>query len=677
MMNHDIYNVWNGERFVFTLNKIAAISEGLLEVPECFREIADEPIAMICGYRLNPDPEKGLSVRFLPQYAQSNYNNYVSQAQKGVIMVSHVALQDAAGNQLPMIKVANLKAVQHTLIRIGAYMKRVCPMPTIALTGSVGKTTTTMFMESIFAEKYRVFVSGRNLNISEAFIERMLEDFGSSYDFHIQETGGGGPNVVEHSAMTLTPDAFAILNVFPHHLDKYKTVEGIWYDKSSLDRHAKENAFGIINIDDDILRNHKFQHRTVTCGIIHKEADYVAENIRQDGIYLRMDILHQGTRTPIQINIPGIHNAYNAVIAFAMAKEWGMSYEEIQAGFRAYTSRGIRQNLCEIAGRTMYIDCFNIAADSIRSCLKTLDSLEPKPGCRRIAVLSGENALGQNSFAVNYAVGLEMAKYKADEFIFVGLPETEPAEQINLHGDGRSVFEGARRVVRDRPVSYCDDLGKLADMLIRNTKPGDVILFKGIFRFPLFAAIDRAFGTSILIHEPMFTRQLWRSHHFAAHYYKEIHGSSIVRALSNQAETQIPNTIFGKPIYRIGKDVFRKRTDLTSIDFGLSLQNIGEQSFFGCTGLKELNIPANVIHVEQKAFANCTALESVNFDGVLHICSEAFANCKSLKTVYLTDSCQTIEPNAFFGCPNLTIVAPEGSVAHRYALENGISYKNT
>ena len=215
----------------------------------------------------------------------------------------------------------------------------------------------------------------------------------------------------------------------------------------------------------------------------------------------------------------------------------------------------------------MYIDCFNISVDSIRSCMATLDSLEPKPGCRRIAVLGGENALGENSFSVNYGVGLEMAKYKADEFICVGLPASATAEQINKFGDGRSVFEGVRRVVRDRPVSFFEDLSLLADKLMRETKPGDVILFKGIFRLPLFAAIDRAFGTSIVISEGMFARQRWRSRNFRSHYYQVINSSNIIEYNGVQTNIKIPNTIIEKAVYRIGNSLRGHRRSGDCINF--------------------------------------------------------------------------------------------------------------
>lgn len=675
MYKNDIYKVWNGKRFVFTLNKLAAISEGLMTVPEIFSHIADMPIDWLCNYRLAPKPSKGLNVWILPWYRNASYDQYVAAAEEGVIVIAPAKLIDANGNELPMIHLP-FDSVKELVVRIGAYMKKVGAVPTIAVTGSVGKTTATLFLKTLFEQKNRVFVSGDNLNVSAAIVERMIEDYSPDYDYHIQEAGGGAPLVVEKSAKVLAPDAFMLLNVFPQHLDKYKTLEGILYDKCSLDRYAKDNAFGVINIDDDLLREHKFEHRIVTCGIKNKEADYVAENIRQDGIWLKMDIVYKGKSVPIKINIPGEHNAYNAVISFAMAKEWGLSDTEIQNGFLAYRSTGIRQNLREIAGRIAYIDCFNCSAESIHSALHALDIIAPQNGGRKIAVIGAVGAAGEKAFSFNYETGLKLGAYNTDELIFRGLPTDTPVEELDKKGGHvHAVYEGALKVIRDRPVTYFDNLDDLTNKLVRDTKPGDIILLKGNSKLQLPAALDRAFGSSFSMHKSVLPSELWKSNLYVTRYYPALRGSNITSCTNITEDITIPNTVIEKPIMRIGEKVFADCTSIKSVDFGLSVQNIGAQSFEGCTGLKELNIPANVIYVESRAFADCTKLEDVSFAGVLHIESDAFRNCKKLKTVHLTNSCQTIEANAFAECPNVVIVAPQGSVAQHYAEENNITFK--
>lgn len=675
MHKNDVYKIWNGKRIVLTLNKLAAISEGLMTVPEVFSHIADMPIDCLCNYRLKVNSSEGLTVWILPWFSNAPYEKYVSAAKNGVVVIAHKELIDEDGNELPMIRLP-YESVKELVVRLGTYIKKVAPVPTIAITGSVGKTTATLFLKTLFEQKNRVFVSGDNLNISSAIVERMVEDYSPNYDYHIQEAGGGAPRVVEESAKLLAPDAFALLNIYPQHLDKYKTLDGILQDKCSLDRYAKDNAFGVINIDDDLLRKHKFEHRIVTCGITHKEADYVAENIHQDGIWLKMDIVHNGTSVPIKINIPGKHNAYNAVIAFAMAKEWGLSDKEIQNGFLAYKSTGARQNLCEIAGRIAYIDCFNCSAESIHSALHALDIIEQKKGGRKIAVIGAVGAAGEKAFSLNYETGLKLGYSNADELIFRGLPVNTPIEELDKKGGHvHAVYEGALKAVRDRPVIYFDNLDDLTNRLVKETKPGDIILLKGNSKLQLPAALDRAFGSSFFIHEKTSTSELWRANPYVTRYYPALRGSNIINCTNITENITIPNTVVEKPIFRIGKKVFADNKTIKSVDFGLSVQNIGTQSFEGCTGLKKLDIPANVIYVENRAFADCTNLEEVNFAGVLHIENDAFCNCKKLKTVRFTDSCQTIEQNAFAGCRHVVIVAPQGSVAQRYAENNGIAFK--
>ena len=676
---NDIYHTWNGERFQFTLNKIAAISEGLIKIPDCYKKVADDPIEILTSASVRPEKCKGLTVFWIPIYNSQNVSKYSSYAEKGIVIISHVQLKDSLNRPYPMIKVKSKDDVRKAWELLGAYMKRVFDIPTISVTGSLGKTTTVLMMDSIFRQRHKVYNSGRkhNINVSELIVQKMLESYGPEYEYHIQEVGGGAPLVVERSASILDSDAFCIGNIMPHHLDRYKTIDGVLYDKISFDRVGSKNAFAVINIDDDILRNHTFKSRVVSCGIRHKEADYVAENIRQDSIWLKMDIVHNEERVSVSVNIPGIHNAYNVLLAYAMAKEWGLSNEEIQEGLLEYTSGPIRQNLREVAGRLMYIDCFNISADSIKSSLKCLDDLKPQNCGRRIAVIGGENALGDQAFSVNYATGQELGQYNADAFIFVGLPSNASEQELNYYGHGRAVYEGAIKVIHDRPVSFYDNFKDVADILANETKPGDIILFKGIFRLPFFSIIDRAFGTSITIYNSNFKGEICTEKGYSAVYYKEINGSNITKYSKRVKTLHIPETISGFPVFRIERKVFAAEKQLETIGFGSSIKCIGSQCFMGCTGLKSLFIPENVLYLEEGAFESCNNLEEVFLRGVQHIEKRAFANCTNLKIVCFTDSCQTIEADVFKGCSNVIIIAPVNSVAHDYAIKNQIGYQSS
>ena len=506
----DPFGVWDGEKFVFTLRKIASIVKDF-PIPSCFEDKLDTPIDDLTHRTFSRTSSlRPFRVLFLTVYDSNHHSEYVQYAKEGCVLVTNMPLLDADGTELPTVHMNDIWDVRNAYDALGRYMKNVFPMPTIGVTGSIGKTTTVLFMQYIFAERYKVFVTGRNRNIANEIVHRMMTHYGPDYEFHIQETGGGSPKLVERSAHILDADAFCITNILPHHLDKYGDLDGVLEDKSSYDRLAKPGAFGVVNWDDDLLRNYKYHSRPVTCGIQHTDADYVAADIRQNGALLEMNIIHGDETVPIRIHIPGLHNAYNALFAFAMAKEWGMTNQEIQDGFLKYTSGSIRQSLREVSGRYLYIDCFNVSADSIKSCLRTLDGIKIPATNRRIAVLGGENALGDQAYPVNFEIGLQLSQYHADEFIFVGKGNDASAHDLNYYGHAHAVYEGARYVIKDRKVSYYDNLADAAEKIARDTKPGDAILFKGIFRLPFFSIIDRAFGTSYTIYNPNFKGTVFR-----------------------------------------------------------------------------------------------------------------------------------------------------------------------
>lgn len=642
----------------------------------------DKPIAEVKAnaFAAGIKPENGLQVLFLYMYNSANTNYYIDCIKKGVILVSHVSLKDENGNPYPMIMLKSLTDVRNAYCTIGKYIKNLFPMPTIAITGSIGKTTATRFLENIFAEKYNVFSSGNNRNTVDWFTNQLIYRYGPKHTFHVQECGAGEPGLVERAANVLSVDAFCITNILPQHLDAYKTIENLLYDKTSFDRVEGKNCFGVINLDDETLRNHKFNNRIVTYGIKNTEADYVAKNVRQNGLYLEMDITYGDDHTvPIKIKIPGAHNAYGAVMAFAMAKELGLTDEEIQNGFLKYRSEFFRQALREVSGRLMYIDCFSVTEDSIRSCLKTMDDMTVPSGNRKIAVLAGAARLGNDSFSANYSLGLSFTDYHVDEYIIFGLPEPGTAAQYNIFGHSYALYQGIKHAFRgESKVSFYSDPELVAEKLVKVTRPGDVILFKANHRFSFVSLIDRAFGTSFTPnfvhapHSPVFLQE----NGFSANYYPDTDTCNLKSGIIAN-KIFIPDCIKNRRIARIGRAAFAKKINICEIDFGKSCVNIGMESFKCCINIKSLELPRNILHIEADAFADCTSLESVVIKGAEHIEAGAFRNCKNLRTVVLPKTVCTIEKDVFAGCPDITVIAPKNSLAAAYAKNNGLKLIET
>lgn len=91
--------------------------------------------------------------------------------------------------------------------------------------------------------------------------------------------------------------------------------------------------------------------------------------------------------------------------------------------------------------------------------------------------------------------------------------------------------------------------------------------------------------------------------------------------------------------------------------------------------LKRSVLPAGLLVIEEEALMGTAAECYVLPDGVTSIGSKAFADCTSLICVEIPASVTSIETDAFAGCKGLTIVAPERSEAHNFAVDAGFLWK--
>ena len=126
----------------------------------------------------------------------------------------------------------------------------------------------------------------------------------------------------------------------------------------------------------------------------------------------------------------------------------------------------------------------------------------------------------------------------------------------------------------------------------------------------------------------------------------------------------------------IGGSAFSGCTGLTSITIPDSVKSIDDGAFYGCTGLTSITIPDSVKSIGTEAFEYCTGLTSVTTpDSVTSIGTEAFECCTGLTSITIPDSVTSIGWGAFDYCDNLTIYGSKGSVAEKYANDNGIEFR--
>lgn len=480
---------------------------------------------------------------------------------------------------------------------------------------------------------------------------------------------------MESSAKVMRPEIFCITNVKGHHLREYRTIENILYDKASLDRYASNGAVGIINGDDDILCNYDFKHKIIKCGIRNQNCDYVARNIKQDGLKLKLEIWNEGVCYPVSVNLLGEYNAYNVLFAFAIAKEGGIPTEDIILALNNFknTDRK-RQFVQEVAGRTLIVDCFNVAVDSVLGGMKILNDITPEnSNAKKIAVIGGENRLGKTAFSENYKLGLSLAQFdNIDKMIFYGHSPETSVEVADSTGHSFAVYQGAEKAL-DIELFYEWNVDECAHLLKKETQPGDYVYFKGHCYKPMWSIIDKAFGTNYQFETAMQLNGIVRENGYRATRIKELEECVITAYAGDLENLIIPDVIGESAVHGLNNSLFQNKT-IRNIDFGNSIAYIGDLCFEKCADIKDVELPSSCKFIGKNVFSSCNELNRVMFKSVQTISGGAFANCPQLREVIFAKDCFTIEQDAFSNCPNIVIWGPAGGNVEQYATRNNIPF---
>lgn len=410
------------------------------------------------------------------------------------VIFSAINIPASDGSIVPTLKMKD--PILDVYCRIATFIREVIPMPAASVTGSVGKSTTTQFLHSVMSEGYRVFVPWetgfRNANTPRLIMQTVLARLNSSYDFILLELGAGAPRLISSMAFAMKFEAFVVTNIDGHHQSaSYGGAEGLVLEKTSYDRVPDHKGYAILNADEPLLMEREYNSNVITFGVTDQNADVVASDIKQSKDGVSFSLTQNGSSVPVTILIPGVHNAYNAAAAFAIARLFGLSDDQIVQGFAKYRSQGIRQALYRVDEKTLYFDCFSGSSRSIISACEAL-ALMSTTG-RKIAVVGGEGRSGKDSYSVNFQTGVELAKIEGiDLFIFVGLAEPDNP-LTGSTGSGRAVYEGAYSVLGSEKTAFLACKDGLEAFLKTNTRAEDVILFEGSHHLGLHVTAKRVF----------------------------------------------------------------------------------------------------------------------------------------------------------------------------------------
>ena len=368
------------------------------------------------------------------------------------------------------------------LLALGGYYRSLFNIPVVALTGSVGKTTTKEFTSLVVSSKYKTIKTQGNLN-NEIGLPQTLFQIDDDTEAAVVEMGMNHFGEIHRLVTATQPTLALITNIGVSHIENLGSREGILKAKLEILDGLSEGAPLIINGDNDmlatVLDNEEIcsKYNVIPFGIENK-FNYNAENIKEENGSTTFDVVYivskqldetDGVKAEFslckqEITIPtvGIHNVYNALAAFAVGITLDIEPERIATALSSYAPAGMRQRLNTVGGRLCIEDCYNASPDSMKASLGTLGNMNAD---KKIAVLGDMLELGDYSKEAHLSVGKMAGENNIDCVLAYGT-------------DAKYYVEAAKENGVKEALLF-DDKSKLSDYLATLAQDGDAVLFKG------------------------------------------------------------------------------------------------------------------------------------------------------------------------------------------------------
>lgn len=336
----------------------------------------------------------------------------------------------------------------------------------IAITGSVGKTTTKNMTAAILEKHFRTHKTQGNLN-NLLGASLTLLSMPHDTDVLVVELGMNHAGELAELSSLVRPDIAIITNVGRAHIENFGSREAIARAKQEILFDCAPDAPYLYPADDPLLRPPCRALLTPMTVAAEEGGDCRYEDLRCDGERATVDIVI-GKRRYAALPLPsiGAHIANCATYAVAVATLLGLSASEIRRGLADCPQDDLRQHIVERGGVRMIIDCYNASPESMRAACAVLMQ---SPGARRIALLGDMLELGADTRALHEEVGELFARAGLDMLLTFGAE----ADSIAI-GAMRAGMPPEAIYRNSDPEAHAASASLLASLL----HPGDVLLIK-------------------------------------------------------------------------------------------------------------------------------------------------------------------------------------------------------
>lgn len=373
----------------------------------------------------------------------------------------------------------------------------------IAITGSVGKTSTREAVACVLGSKFRVRQNIRNYNneyglplsilnlespgksvagwlaLYASFLKLYLWRDRHYPEFLVLEMGIDHPGDMEYLTSIAKPDVAVVTTVGQAHLEYFGDEENLAKEKGVLVKSLKPKGFAVLNFDDERVRKMEryTKARILTYGFSEKadikalelvlsyEKDAATKALHGVGYKLK----YQGSFVPVHLpNSLGRPAVYASLAAASVGLAYGMNMVEISQSLLRYEPPKGRMRLIRGIKNTLLVDdTYNASPQSTLSAIEVAAKIYRSKAARRWAVLGDMLELGGYTVAGHQEIGLSVASHHFDKLVAVGERSLMTmSSALDAGFDRDSIF-------------HFSTASEAASFIKEQMREGDVLLVKG------------------------------------------------------------------------------------------------------------------------------------------------------------------------------------------------------
>jgi UDP-N-acetylmuramoyl-tripeptide--D-alanyl-D-alanine ligase len=353
-------------------------------------------------------------------------------------------------------------SAKEALVRLARWNRQRMSGTVVAVTGSVGKTTTRQMIHTVLGSGLCGSTSPRNFN-NHVGVPLSMLGMEPEHDYAVLELGASAAGEIGSLAALCQPSIGVLTRVGDAHLGTFGSVEAVAEAKAELITALPPDGWAVLAGDDAQLRRVAAGAKTkiVWCGR-SLDNNLVATNIesREGRLSFTLDGM------PMCINVWGRHHLTGALSAVAVGRIFGMDDREIARALAEFQSPPMRCQITRVGGATIIDDTYNASPVAMRAALELLRDFDA-PG-RRIVICGDMRELGEAAEKMHRTLGDQVVTLCG-------------ADLLVACGDhAHHVVAGARAAGMPHGRSLaCRELDEFLARGDVSLRTGDVVLVKG------------------------------------------------------------------------------------------------------------------------------------------------------------------------------------------------------